>query len=181
MKKIDFSLKKKVVILFLITATVVLGTGLIYSISNGHNPKDTQVSERNNKVSGVEIDDWKIDNEDHIKLSVIDAFGAKDEVTQDDAVNADTETIKKETTPARPEPPKEKPRTEDDITNKSKVPTYSEEKVKPQSQPTPKGGDTNNKGQVYFPGFGWVDNSGENKGETVTSDGDISKQVGTMD
>ena len=45
----------------------------------------------------------------------------------------------------------------------------------------PKSGDKNEKGQVWVPGFGWVDDSGPNKGSTVDGEGDINKQVGNMD
>ena len=51
----------------------------------------------------------------------------------------------------------------------------------PKQKDEPKGGDTNNKGQTYLPGFGWIDNSGENQGTKVDGDGDINKQVGNMD
>ena len=44
----------------------------------------------------------------------------------------------------------------------------------------PQGGDTKD-GKIYVPGFGWIDDIGEGQGETVDGDGDINKQVGTMD
>lgn len=43
----------------------------------------------------------------------------------------------------------------------------------------PKGGERKD-GQVYLPGFGWVTETG-GSGTTVDGDGDINKQVGTMD
>lgn len=51
----------------------------------------------------------------------------------------------------------------------------------PKKKGEPKGGDTNNKGQTYLPGFGWIENSGENQGTKVDGDGDINKQIGNMD
>lgn len=53
-------------------------------------------------------------------------------------------------------------------------------KEPPKKKDDPKGGDTNSKGQTYMPGFGWVENSGENKGTEVDGDGDINKQIGDM-
>lgn len=41
-------------------------------------------------------------------------------------------------------------------------------------------GEAPKEGQVYVPGFGWVDDTGS-YGETAHSDGDINKQVGSMD
>ena len=51
----------------------------------------------------------------------------------------------------------------------------------PKSNDVPQGGDTNNKGQTYLPGFGWIENSGENQGTAVDGEGDINKQIGNMD
>lgn len=51
----------------------------------------------------------------------------------------------------------------------------------PKKNDEPQGGDTNNKGQTYLPGFGWVENSGENQGTAVDGEGDINKQIGNMD
>lgn len=50
----------------------------------------------------------------------------------------------------------------------------------PKDDNQPQGGDVNNKGETYLPGFGWIENSGENQGTVVDGDGDINKQVGTM-
>ena len=48
---------------------------------------------------------------------------------------------------------------------------------------TPKSGDKNSKGQVYVPGFGWVDDEGANSGSQVGSGSDdlTGNKVGNMD
>jgi len=51
----------------------------------------------------------------------------------------------------------------------------------PKINDEPQGGDTNNQGKTYLPGFGWIENSGENQGTAVDGDGDINKQIGNMD
>ncbi|MDR7855876.1 DUF6550 family protein [Tissierella sp.] len=51
----------------------------------------------------------------------------------------------------------------------------------PKGNDVPQGGDTNNQGKTYLPGFGWIENSGENQGTAVDGDGDINKQIGNMD
>lgn len=52
------------------------------------------------------------------------------------------------------------------------------EPPKPDNQP--QGGDTKN-GQIYVPGFGWIeDHGGGGQGIVGESDGDINKQVGIM-
>lgn len=43
----------------------------------------------------------------------------------------------------------------------------------------PQSSDKNDKGQIYIPGFGWVNETG-GTGKTGDSDGDINKQVGIM-
>ena len=50
----------------------------------------------------------------------------------------------------------------------------------PSKSSEPKSGDTNDKGQVWVPGFGWVTPGGENQGRDTGSDGDINKPVGEM-
>lgn len=88
-----------------------------------------------------------------------------------------------QTEPVKPKAPTETPAVSDEkaVTNPDKEPEYKpEDKVK--TKPSePKSGDKNEKGQVYVPGFGWVDNSGANEGTVVDGDGDIDKQVGEMD
>lgn len=44
----------------------------------------------------------------------------------------------------------------------------------------PQSGDTNSKGQVWVPGFGWVTPGSGNQGGETGSDGDINKPVGDM-
>lgn len=48
---------------------------------------------------------------------------------------------------------------------------------------TPKAGDKNEKGQIWVPGFGWVDDSGPNEGTQVGNEGDelTGNKVGSMD
>lgn len=48
---------------------------------------------------------------------------------------------------------------------------------------TPKAGDKNDKGQIWFPGFGWVDDEGANTGTQVGNEGDelTGNKVGSMD
>lgn len=64
-------------------------------------------------------------------------------------------------------------------------PVVDHDKVEQPTEPPkqdnqPQGGDTSG-GKIYVPGFGWIDDIGEGQGTTVDGDGDINKQVGTMD
>lgn len=44
-----------------------------------------------------------------------------------------------------------------------------------------KGGTTNSKGQTYLPGFGWIDNSGENQGKVAEDMYENGNKIGEMD
>ncbi|WP_141499733.1 DUF6550 family protein [Paenibacillus luteus] len=86
--------------------------------------------------------------------------------------------------PKATEPPKPMPETNpSEKPNPSTPPTYSQKETNPDKKEStePKSGDKNDKGQVYLPGFGWIEQGGPNQGEISNSDGDWDKQVGTMD
>ena len=88
-----------------------------------------------------------------------------------------------QTEPVKPKAPTETPAVSDEkaVTNPDKEPEYKPEDTVKTNPSEPKSGDKNEKGQVYVPGFGWVDDSGANEGTVVDGDGDIDKQVGEMD
>ena len=93
-------------------------------------------------------------------------------------------------TPTKPDAPEHPGKTEkdhvpDDVPeadrNKETPPTYKPEQTEVKPQPTePAGGSTNDAGQVYVPGFGYVDQPGTPQGESAGSDGDWNKQIGDM-
>lgn len=75
----------------------------------------------------------------------------------------------------------QQPTQDDALTPETVLPDASTPEVKPDvkddKQPTsppkdtPKGGDTNEKGQKWFPGFGWVDDEGEGTHEIAENAG----------
>lgn len=88
--------------------------------------------------------------------------------------------------PVKPTAPTEKPKSTDKTSNTDEKPTITGKpkttvKDSTISKTEPKGGEKKD-GEIYVPGFGWVkDNGGGSQGEVVGSDGDVNKQVGTMD
>lgn len=84
-------------------------------------------------------------------------------------IDPDPNTHEKGEDPAPPEPPAV-----------SQPPAQKPPAAETPKPSEPKGGDTNDKGQVWVDGFGWVDDGGENNGSKSGSDGDINKQVGDM-
>ena len=79
--------------------------------------------------------------------------------------------------PAKPELPKDA-----DTTNPSKPPEYKPEDTekKPAAESKPQGGETNDKGQTYFPGFGWVDGTGDAHGTTADDMYENGNKIGDM-
>lgn len=82
------------------------------------------------------------------------------------------------------EPPKPKVKEPEKVKSSAAPPKYDEKQTEPNKETatTPKAGDKNDKGQVYVPGFGWVKDQGG--GSTVVdtgNDGDVNKQIGSMD
>ena len=88
--------------------------------------------------------------------------------------------------PTKPAAPTETPapKKESETTDASKKPEYTPtETVKTESQ-EPAAGAKNDKGQVWFPGFGWVDDEGGGVEQgTVGNEGDqlTGNKVGEMD
>lgn len=79
--------------------------------------------------------------------------------------------------------PSEKPEVVDgdSVENPEQPPQYEPEVTEPEQKPEePAGGSTNGSGQVYVPGFGYVDPPGAAQGESAGSNGDWDKQIGDM-
>jgi hypothetical protein len=180
MKKVNLKVKKGILISVIVVVIIALGTVLISISTKEHNAKDTEALVKNNKLVDIKTDNTKENNSLQVKVPVMESDEKIEEDTEDKELNSNIETTKKENKVIKPEPPKEKPKTKDDVTNINKVPTYTEKEVKPQPK-TIKSGENNIKEQVNFPGFGQVEDGGANKEQNVNSSGDINKQVGTMD
>lgn len=151
-------------------------------------PNDTGIiTEKEDKKDHM-VQEGKVEKEDGIIVPPIKI--PKVQPTNKNGVDKGIEqTIQKDVT--KPKEP-----TKEQLTNPTQKPSgekvelppkpVEHEKVEkpievPKKNDEPKGGDTNNKGQTYLPGFGWIENSGENQGTKVDGDGDINKQIGNMD
>jgi hypothetical protein len=90
--------------------------------------------------------------------------------------------------PEAPEPPSAsaKDHSADDVSDADKnaqaPPTYKPEQKTVTTTPSePAPGSINDKGQQYFPGFGWVDVGGPNEGGTLDDMYESGEKVGIMD
>lgn len=187
MKKLNSKMQRNIIVAGLLIATIAVGGLLITNFKDKEIKKESEVSVTINPTPEVKVEEAektavevpKIEEKQNTTVTEKEPDTKK-------AVNTETtktETTKKSTdTPKKPEPPKDTPKTKDDLTDKSKVPTYEDKEIKPQTQTeTPKSGDKNSEGEVFVPGFGYVkDEGGGGQGTKVDSDGDIEKQVGNM-
>lgn len=71
--------------------------------------------------------------------------------------------------------PEEECKTEDEA-----PPTYEETPTVTPTETEPAAGSTNSSGQVYVPGFGYVENSGENQGGTLDDMYENGNKIGIM-
>ncbi|AEY67574.1 DUF6550 family protein [Clostridium sp. BNL1100] len=91
--------------------------------------------------------------------------------------------------PTKPAEPSEEAKTDpakkpdgEKVTNTT--PVEHDKVTKPENSTppsTPKSGDKNEKGQVWVPGFGWVDNSGDNVGTQAEDMYENGNKIGDMD
>lgn len=85
---------------------------------------------------------------------------------------------------ASSEKPSAPPVITEDATDPDNPPSYDEEvPTAPEAAPSDSNSgntDDSHSGQVYDPVFGWID-AGTTQGQVIDNDGDINKQVGTMD
>lgn len=183
--------KKRFIIAGLSAFCIVLVIG-IFIILNGEREKSElpiAYVDTNNSVSVGEIDK---ENEIESPQPSINSEEIKvNDIQVEDAPKAND--IQLTEIPEKPEPPEkpdgavnsEKPHEtpkNPELTDPNKKPAETVKPVEPTKpkEDTPKGGDTNSKGEVYVPGFGWVQDSGSNEGTSSQSDGDWNKQIGDM-
>ena len=158
-------------------------------IANSENSnKEVTVGEIQSEVRAKPVTDYpsNLKNEEKITVPSINDDETKVESTNSTEIELTKITEK----PQEPEKPvtaidsvetHEKP-TDPVLIDPTKKPSVKVEPVEPTkaTEEKPSGGDSNNKGETYVPGFGWVKDSGANVGGTSTSEGDWNKQIGDM-
>ena len=186
MKK-EYDKKKKLVIFILTAVAVCLAGGLCFYLVKIGTPKEPekesvqQVTEQM-EVTVPEIDITKESEAlEETKSEAAESSGQETEQPE----SSESETVdihagseqggddsEKSHTKENAQPPAEKP---------EQPPQYDPEVKEPEQKPEePAGGSTNDGGQVYVPGFGYVDQPGAPQGESAGSDGDWNKQIGDM-
>lgn len=192
MKK-EYDKKKKLVILVLVVVAVCLAGGLCFYLMKIGTPTEpekepVQQATEQMEVTVPEIDITK-ESESLEGTKSEAAENSGQETEQPETVDIHTGSEQggddsgKSQTKEDAQPPAEKPEVKDtDATeNPGQPPQYEPEVTEPEQKPEePAGGSTNDSGQVYVPGFGYVDQPGAPQGESAGSDGDWNKQIGDM-
>jgi hypothetical protein len=146
---------------------------------------DLDLPDQNSDTQKVAVESPDItEKEDDIKVPPIEI---EKELSNANGVDKGTEqTIQPD--PIKPEYTDEQLKNPDQKPNGEKVteqdkPVEHNKVEKPSTPPKsdnqPQGGEKKN-GQIYVPGFGWIDDIGEGQGTVVDGEGDINKQVGIM-
>jgi cytoskeletal protein RodZ len=145
-------------------------------------PTDAPLPSQSSSVSDVTVDPNRTDNTEKEKDVLVQIPDATQSVSSGNgAVDTGTEqtiqgdVTKPEYTEEELKNPEQKPNG-DSVTENDKVQDHDkvETPVAPPAPSKPGGGNS-------IPGFNNVPNAGANQGEYVDGDGDINKQVGTMD
>lgn len=176
MKK-EYNKTKKLVISGLLAAAVCLAAGLFWYLGKMNQsvvPAEV-VTEAESKPAEVTVPEITVPEE-------TERQEPKTQEEPEEEENAE----KKEAAEREPETreeakePESKPEIADaeTVTNQEQEPQYEEETVPEQQEP--EGGTVNENGQIYVPGFGYIDDPGPAIMEPAGSDGDWNKQIGEM-
>jgi hypothetical protein len=184
MKNINNKVKKWLIISGGLVLSMVLFVAIM-SQFKVPSINDLDLPDQNSDTQKVAVESPDItEKEDDIKVPPIEI---EKELSNANGVDKGTEqTIQPD--PIKPEYTDEQLKNPDQKPNGEKVteqdkPVEHNKVEKPSTPPKsdnqPQGGEKKN-GQIYVPGFGWIDDIGEGQGTVVDGEGDINKQVGIM-
>lgn len=187
MKK-EYDKKKKLVIFILAAVAVCLAGGLCFYLIRIGTPKEPEKEPVKQTTEQMEVTVPEIDMTKETE--------ALEETKSEAAESSESETVDIHTGSEQggddsgksqikedAQPPAEKPEVKDTdaAENPEQPPQYEPEVTKPEQKPEePAGGSTNDSGQVFVPGYGYVDQPGAPQGESAGSEGDWNKQIGDM-
>ena len=184
MKNINDKIKKWL----LISGGLVLSAVLLVAIMSQFKApsiNDLDPPDQNSSTQKVAVETPDItEKEDDIKVPPIEIEKESNTANGVDKGTEQTiqpDPVKPEYTDEQLKNPEQKPNGEK-VTGQDKPMEHNKvEKpsTPPKSDNQPQGGEKKN-GQIYVPGFGWIDDIGEGQGTVVDGEGDINKQVGIM-
>lgn len=185
MKK-DYKSKKKITIVALSAVALCLAGGLFYYVGTMDNITPPFPAE-STPPAQTEVVVPEISLESTPETSTAPESTTAEETTEADSIAPTTgsEVEKpsdgKPKSPAQATPPAEKPK---DTTSQAPVENPDHNGHQPEHKPKPEpaqpqGGEKRSDGAIYVPGFGWVENEGENTQDTAPNAG-TGKPVGDM-
>lgn len=183
MKNIDDKTKRKIILAGGVIISIML-IAMIGSQFQNSNTSNLKTSNKENQASNVTVDSA---GKEEIKVEDIEITGQ--ELTDNGSIDTGTEQK------IQGDVSEKTDYTQKQLTDSTKKPngdkvesTTSVEHNSVANQQTPyketdtvQGGTTNSKGQTYLPGFGWVENSGENQGEIAEDMYENGNKIGEMD
>ncbi len=182
----DFKTNKKLIIFILAIGVIVISiTSLIImnnnkSIDAGkHQSEDANVVRIDDKIEDAETQIAPTQKVANDKIGVKEGNKANNSDTI--VMDSSSQVVPLTKIDNRKQPPPPTPVIKHEViqeerkTEKPKSTPIKNKKVEPSA------GEKNEKGQVYVPGFGWTDDSGDNVKGISDSKGDINKQIGKMD
>lgn len=191
MKK-EYDKKKKLVIFILAAVAVCLAGGLCFYLVRIGTPKEPekepiQQATEQMEVTVPEIDITK-ETEALEETRAEETESSGQETEQPEIVDIHTGSEQggddsgKPQTKEDAQAPEERPQIADTEaeTDPDQPPQYEQEDTEPKQPEEPAGGTTNDAGQIYVPGFGYIDDPGAPVSESAGSDGDWNKQIGDM-
>lgn len=181
----EYNKKKKVTIIALSLAAICLAGGLFYYMGTLDNAKPPVSQTESQPSSEVQVIVPEIKPEGTVSTDSPTSSTDEPEATEGTPTVTDDVQEKpsadKPKSPTEATPPTEAPAETDKapVENPDTSGTCQPEHTPQPDTNQPQGGDTNSSGAVYVPGFGWIENEGENSNGTAPNAG-TGEPVGEM-
>ena len=173
----EYNKKKKVTIIALSLAAFCLAGGLFYYMGTLDNSKPPASQTESQPSSEVTVTVPEIKPEGTVSTdSTTGSSGDTESTEGTPSVTSDVQekpSADKPKSPSEATPPTEAPAETDKapVENPDTSGTCQPEHTAQPDTNQPQGGETNSSGAVYVPGFGWVENEGENSNGTAPNAG----------
>lgn len=182
----EYNKKKKVTIIVLSLAAICLAGGLFYymgTLDNAEPPVAQTESQPDTEaevvVPEIKTEDTPSTNSEFDSSDVTEATDGTPSVTGD---VQEKPSANKPKSPSEATPPTKAPAETDKapVENPDTSGTCQPENTPQTETNQPQSGDKNSSGAIYVPGFGWVEDSGEENTTTVAPNAGTGEKVGDM-
>lgn len=183
MKK-NYTAKKKAFITTLSLAAVCLAGGLFYYINTmgGQSPEASTESLSPANVEVV-VPDLELETAPHTSQGDSTTSEAIPSEKPSETPAQSTPSTNNETQGQVSKPSDGKPKSPSEAVPPSSPPSAATDNNTPESEPNqeqPQGGEKRADGAIYVPGFGWIENSGEENETIIAPNAGTGKPIGDM-